>query len=100
MTIAQSTKLAFIQAVTTHHTTTVIDAMRLEVDAGCLAIFCAKTAIPALVGIEVNLQPRETGKEAQHRSYWADGVTVSSPTSPSKNGHDDEGRSGNDERRQ
>ena len=53
-----------------------------DVDTSRLAIPGTQFAVYAFVLVNHRLQPRETGKEPQHRTYRTNGIAVSPPIPP------------------
>ena len=74
--------------------------MSLVVDTGGLAVLRAEGAVLALISVEVDLQPRETGKERKDGAYRADGVAVGASASPCQYEKHYEGDGSDDEYRQ
>lgn len=84
MLVADGSLMAFSDAIHTSHATAVINPMVGDVDTSRLAIPGTQFAVYAFVLVNHRLQPRETGKEPQHRTYRTDNIAVS-PSVPPRN---------------
>ena len=82
MSIFQCPKLTTVDAVATDHAAQGIYGVRLIVDAGSLTVLRTQRAVLALVHIEVHLQPRELGKDAQRSTHGTDGVAIRATIAP------------------
>ena len=97
-TVFQGSELTALYAVATGHAARVVHGVVLEVYARCLAVLGAQRAVLALALVEVDLQPRELGKDAEHSTYGADGVAVGAPVAPCQQGQYHQHHDGNAQR--
>lgn len=82
MLVADGSLVAHSDAIHTSYTTAIINSMFGDVDTSRLTIPGTQLAIHAFVRVNRRFQPRETGKDAQHRTYRADGIAVSPSVPP------------------
>ena len=97
--VGQRVVLAGVDAVATHHTTAIVNTVRLIVDAGTLAIPTAQRAVLTFLGIEAYLQQRETTEEGKDGAYGTNGIAIGSSVAPCQYAQDDQHDCADDERR-
>ena len=100
MLVADCSLVAHSDAIHTSYTTAIINSMFGDVDTSRLTIPCAQLAVHAFVSVNRRFQPRETGKDAQHRAYRTNGIAVSPPVPPRQYSYYNKGKQGNNEGRQ
>ena len=74
--------LAGIYAVHTYYASAVVNAMILQINAGCLALLAAQTAAAAFLGIDYWGEEAVSRKESKYCSHRADGVAPCSAMFP------------------
>ena len=100
MLVADGSLMAFSDAIHTSHATAVINPMVGDVDTSRLAIPGTQFAVYAFVLVNHRLQPRETGKEPQHRTYRTDSIAVSPSVPPRQYSYYNKGEQSDKEGRQ
>ena len=93
----QGAKVTLLKAVAAGHATGIVNLVGLEVDAGGLAVLGAQAAGLALIGIKIDLKPRETRQLGKNGTHRADGVAIGAAATPCQHGDDNECRQGNEE---
>lgn len=100
MFVTDGSLMTFTNTIQASDTTAVINPMFGDVDTSRLTIPGAQLTIHTFIRVNYRFQPGETGKQAQHCTYWAYGIAVSPSVPPRQYSYYNKGKQGYEECRQ